>query len=245
MRWCAAARAARNLRSRGRGTLFHACRRAGCGPVAISATVLSAGRAIRSGRSPARPSRIVRSVAWPLPVRASDTFGATGPPVRSEHLVATQLSTKRQAAVHRSIVCELDDRQRSGRGEKTTEDQRLSDAAPGRRRPHGSVSEPFVLLDDARPAAACSIEPDEIVETRDFGDVRLCLERLRGRHLPRLPAYGRHASRTGLRRSQGRQTMRRPCSGSACWPRREVDAKRGAGPAGAGGRGAERSSRAG
>jgi len=45
-----------------------------------------------------------------------------------------------------------------------------------------SLSRPFVLLDDARLGGRATLltEPGEIVETRDFGEVRTCLERLRG-----------------------------------------------------------------
>lgn len=45
------------------------------------------------------------------------------------------------------------------------------------------LSEPFVLLDDARPDGRATLfsGPGEIVETREPGQVRACLERLRGR----------------------------------------------------------------
>ncbi len=54
-----------------------------------------------------------------------------------------------------------------------------------------SVSAPFVLLDDARPGGRALLHsaPGEIVETRDFGEVRACLERLRGRHAAGFLAY--------------------------------------------------------
>jgi len=44
------------------------------------------------------------------------------------------------------------------------------------------LSQPFVLLDDARPGGRALLYsgPAQIVETREFGDVRACLERLRG-----------------------------------------------------------------
>ena len=45
------------------------------------------------------------------------------------------------------------------------------------------LSEPFVLLDDARPGGKALLftGPSEIVETREHGEVRGCLERVRGR----------------------------------------------------------------
>ena len=54
-----------------------------------------------------------------------------------------------------------------------------------------SLSRPFVLLDDARPGGRALLlsEPAEIVETREFGAVRDCLERLRGRQAAGFLAY--------------------------------------------------------
>ncbi|HEV2815625.1 MAG TPA: aminodeoxychorismate synthase component I [Allosphingosinicella sp.] len=54
-----------------------------------------------------------------------------------------------------------------------------------------SVSTPFVLLDDARPGGKALLfsAPGEIVETRDFGAVGACLERLRGRRAAGFLAY--------------------------------------------------------
>ena len=55
-----------------------------------------------------------------------------------------------------------------------------------------SLSRPFVLLDDARPggrALAPVRSRREIVETRDSGEVRACLERLRGRQAAGFLAY--------------------------------------------------------
>ena len=54
-----------------------------------------------------------------------------------------------------------------------------------------SLSRPFVLLDDARPGGRALLlsEPAEIVETREFGAVRACLERLRGRQAAGFLAY--------------------------------------------------------
>jgi para-aminobenzoate synthetase/4-amino-4-deoxychorismate lyase len=45
------------------------------------------------------------------------------------------------------------------------------------------LSEPFVLLDDARPGGRATLftGPAQIVETSAYGEVRACLERLRGR----------------------------------------------------------------
>jgi len=53
------------------------------------------------------------------------------------------------------------------------------------------MSAPFVLLDDARPGGRALLysRPGEIVETRDFGAVRSCLQRLRGRHAAGFLAY--------------------------------------------------------
>ena len=50
---------------------------------------------------------------------------------------------------------------------------------------------PFVLLDDARPGGRARLytAPADIVETRDPGGVRACLERLRGRHAAGFIAY--------------------------------------------------------
>jgi len=53
------------------------------------------------------------------------------------------------------------------------------------------LSEPFVLLDDARPGGRATLFSGfrEIVETRDPGEVRACLERLRGEGAAGFLAY--------------------------------------------------------
>ncbi|HST37316.1 MAG TPA: aminodeoxychorismate synthase component I [Allosphingosinicella sp.] len=53
------------------------------------------------------------------------------------------------------------------------------------------LSGPFVLLDDARPGGRALLysRPLGIVETRDHGEVRACLERLRHRHAAGFLAY--------------------------------------------------------
>jgi para-aminobenzoate synthetase/4-amino-4-deoxychorismate lyase len=53
------------------------------------------------------------------------------------------------------------------------------------------LSEPFVLLDDARLGGRATLftAPAEIVETRDQGEVRACLDRLRGRAAAGFLAY--------------------------------------------------------
>ena len=53
------------------------------------------------------------------------------------------------------------------------------------------TSAPFVLLDDARPGGRALLftQPLEIVETRDFADVRSCLARLRGHEAAGFLAY--------------------------------------------------------
>ena len=53
------------------------------------------------------------------------------------------------------------------------------------------LSAPFVLLDDARPGGTATLFTglSEAVETRDHGEVRACLERLRGRSAAGFLAY--------------------------------------------------------
>ena len=53
------------------------------------------------------------------------------------------------------------------------------------------TSAPFVLLDDARPGGRALLftQPLEIVETRDFADMRSCLARLRGHEAAGFLAY--------------------------------------------------------
>lgn len=53
------------------------------------------------------------------------------------------------------------------------------------------TSAPFVLLDDARPGGRALLfkQPREVVETRDFADVRACLARLRGREAAGFLSY--------------------------------------------------------
>ena len=94
--------------------------------------------------------------------------------------------------------------------------------ASAERRPSSCSTTP------GRAAGRCSIAaPREIVETRDPGEVRACLERLRGRHAAGFLAYeAGHALEDeagAAARAAGRTS--RPCSGSACSTRREeVDA---------------------
>ena len=82
------------------------------------------------------------------------------------------------------------------------------------------LSEPFVLLDDARPGGRATLfaGPREIVETRDHEEVRACLERLRGQGAAGFLAY-----EAGLALEDKLAplrvpppTRRRPCCGSAC-----------------------------
>jgi para-aminobenzoate synthetase/4-amino-4-deoxychorismate lyase len=53
------------------------------------------------------------------------------------------------------------------------------------------MTAPFALLDDARPGGRAWLysAPEEVVETRLFGEVDACLERLRGRHAAGFLAY--------------------------------------------------------
>jgi para-aminobenzoate synthetase/4-amino-4-deoxychorismate lyase len=53
------------------------------------------------------------------------------------------------------------------------------------------TSAPFVLIDDARPGGRARLfsAPAEIVGTRDFADVRACLDRLRGHHAAGFLSY--------------------------------------------------------
>ena len=54
-----------------------------------------------------------------------------------------------------------------------------------------SLTAPFVLLDDAREGGRATLhsEPRAIVETRDFGEVRSCLDRLRNCHAAGFLSY--------------------------------------------------------
>ncbi len=80
----------------------------------ISASIASAfsGSSV-SGRKPARPRITARSVAWPLPVKASEPWRrhssrATGPAPGILSSPAASFSRKRPAATIGPMVCELD-----------------------------------------------------------------------------------------------------------------------------------------
>jgi para-aminobenzoate synthetase/4-amino-4-deoxychorismate lyase len=74
------------------------------------------------------------------------------------------------------------------------------------------LSEPFVLLDDARPGGRATLfsGPGEIVETREHKEVRACLERLRGR-----AAAGFLAYEAGLALEDRLAPLRAPPAGDA------------------------------